>query len=73
MCVFASCDNFYLLFLFRGYNIGVRLIDEFLAKSNVSTPGGCTDLKETADVIAKVHSIVRRFFFLVTFKQQSRS
>eukprot|EP00903_Cladosiphon_okamuranus_P015509 g14319.t1 len=37
-----------------GYNIGVRLIDEFLAKSQLSTPGGCTDLKETADVIAKV-------------------
>ncbi|CAN0420006.1 unnamed protein product, partial [Ectocarpus fasciculatus] len=36
----------------RGYNIGVRLIDEFLAKSQVSTP--CTDLKETADVVAKV-------------------
>ncbi|CAB1108914.1 unnamed protein product [Ectocarpus sp. CCAP 1310/34] len=35
-----------------GYNIGVRLIDEFLAKSQVSTP--CTDLKETADVVAKV-------------------
>ncbi|CAN0525801.1 unnamed protein product, partial [Scytosiphon promiscuus] len=34
--------------------IGVRLIDEFLAKSQVATPGGCTDLRETADVIAKV-------------------
>ncbi|KAK7290821.1 hypothetical protein RIF29_05538 [Crotalaria pallida] len=34
-----------------GYNIGVRLIDEFLAKSSVST---CTDFKETAEVIAKV-------------------
>lgn len=37
--------------LCRGYNIGVRLIDEFLAKSNVSR---CVDFKETADVIAKV-------------------
>ena len=35
----------------RGYNIGVRLIDEFLAKSNVSR---CIDFRETADVIAKV-------------------
>lgn len=35
----------------RGYNIGVRLIDEFLAKSNVSR---CVDFKETAEVIAKV-------------------
>lgn len=38
----------------RGYNIGVRLIDEFLAKSNVSR---CADFKETADVIAKVISL----------------
>uniref|UniRef100_A0A803L6L8 Uncharacterized protein n=2 Tax=Magnoliopsida TaxID=3398 RepID=A0A803L6L8_CHEQI len=35
----------------QGYNIGVRLIDEFLAKSNVSR---CVDFKETAEVIAKV-------------------
>lgn len=35
----------------RGYNIGIRLIDEFLAKSNVST---CVDFRETAEVIAKV-------------------
>jgi hypothetical protein len=35
----------------RGYNIGVRLIEDFLARSNW---GRCQDLKETADVIAKV-------------------
>uniref|UniRef100_A0A0E0LNY8 Trafficking protein particle complex subunit n=1 Tax=Oryza punctata TaxID=4537 RepID=A0A0E0LNY8_ORYPU len=35
----------------RGYNIGTRLVDEFLAKSNVSR---CVDFKETADVIAKL-------------------
>ncbi|KAG2301948.1 hypothetical protein Bca52824_030599 [Brassica carinata] len=34
-----------------GYNIGIRLIDEFLAKSGVSR---CVDFKETADMIAKV-------------------
>ncbi|KAJ4724962.1 Trafficking protein particle complex subunit [Melia azedarach] len=34
-----------------GYNIGIRLIDEFLAKSNVS---GCVDFRETAEVITKV-------------------
>ncbi|KAJ0015085.1 hypothetical protein Pint_20135 [Pistacia integerrima] len=34
-----------------GYNIGIRLVDEFLAKSNVSR---CVDFKETAEVIAKV-------------------
>uniref|UniRef100_A0A7N4V2G1 Trafficking protein particle complex subunit 3 n=1 Tax=Sarcophilus harrisii TaxID=9305 RepID=A0A7N4V2G1_SARHA len=37
--------------LFRGYNIGVRLIEDFLARSNV---GRCHDFRETADVIAKV-------------------
>ena len=35
----------------RGYNIGVRLVDEFLAKSGVTT---CQDFKETAEVVAKV-------------------
>mmetsp|Transcript_22003 Transcript_22003/g.70870 ORF Transcript_22003/g.70870 Transcript_22003/m.70870 type:complete len:192 (+) Transcript_22003:61-636(+) len=34
-----------------GYNIGTRLIDEFLAKSGVSN---CADFTETADVVAKV-------------------
>ena len=36
---------------FRGYNIGVRLVEDFLARSNV---GRCHDFRETADVIAKV-------------------
>lgn len=39
----------------RGYNIGVRLIDEFLAKSGV---GNCSNFRETADVIAKVSTRV---------------
>mmetsp|Transcript_26545 Transcript_26545/g.32177 ORF Transcript_26545/g.32177 Transcript_26545/m.32177 type:complete len:191 (+) Transcript_26545:343-915(+) len=34
-----------------GYNIGTRLIDEFLAKTNRSR---CSNFRETADVIAKV-------------------
>ncbi|KAJ7207758.1 hypothetical protein O6H91_Y482600 [Diphasiastrum complanatum] len=34
-----------------GYNIGIRLIDDFLAKSNVTR---CTEFRETADAIAKV-------------------
>eukprot|EP01112_Ceratiomyxa_fruticulosa_P016587 TRINITY_DN5035_c0_g1_i1.p1 TRINITY_DN5035_c0_g1~~TRINITY_DN5035_c0_g1_i1.p1 ORF type:complete len:190 (-),score=44.18 TRINITY_DN5035_c0_g1_i1:67-636(-) len=34
-----------------GYNIGMRLIEEFLARSNV---GRCADFVETAEVIAKV-------------------
>uniref|UniRef100_A0A7S0RI19 Trafficking protein particle complex subunit n=1 Tax=Chlamydomonas leiostraca TaxID=1034604 RepID=A0A7S0RI19_9CHLO len=33
-----------------GYNIGIRLIDEFLAKSKITR---CTNFKETVDVIAK--------------------
>ena len=35
----------------RGYNIGVRLIDEFLAKAQV---GQCGNFTDTAEVIAKV-------------------
>lgn len=34
-----------------GYNIGVRLVEDFLARSTV---GRCTDFRETADVIAKI-------------------
>ncbi|CAE7571178.1 trappc3 [Symbiodinium natans] len=34
-----------------GYNIGLRLIDEFLAKSGVTA---CQDFRETAEVVAKV-------------------
>jgi len=33
-----------------GYNIGVRLIEDFLARSNT---GRCNDFRETADVISK--------------------
>lgn len=34
-----------------GYNMGLRLIEDFLAKSNTGT---CTSLRETAEVISKV-------------------
>eukprot|EP00927_Polykrikos_kofoidii_P062597 TRINITY_DN57405_c0_g1_i1.p1 TRINITY_DN57405_c0_g1~~TRINITY_DN57405_c0_g1_i1.p1 ORF type:complete len:191 (-),score=37.16 TRINITY_DN57405_c0_g1_i1:291-863(-) len=34
-----------------GYNIGLRLVDEFLAKSGI---GGCQDFRDTAEVISKV-------------------
>lgn len=34
-----------------GYNIGLRLIEEMLAKSNV---GRCTNFRDTADTVAKV-------------------
>lgn len=59
--------DFYLSLAFclfcRGYNIGIRLIDEFLAKSGVSR---CVDFKETAEMIAKVlplsHSLTFSLF-----------
>lgn len=34
-----------------GYNIGLRLVEEFLAKTGI---GRCTNFKETADVVSKV-------------------
>lgn len=34
-----------------GYNIGMRIVDEFLAKANA---GPCSDFKETGEIIAKV-------------------
>ena len=37
--------------LFRGYNIGVRLIEDFLARSNLLR---CQDFRDTAEVVSKV-------------------
>jgi len=34
-----------------GYNIGIRLIEDFLAKSGT---GSCTSFRETAEMISKV-------------------
>ena len=34
-----------------GYNIGTRLIEDFLARSNL---GRCSDFRETGEMIAKV-------------------
>lgn len=34
-----------------GYNIGMRLIEDFFAKSNI---GRCANFRETADMISKV-------------------
>ncbi len=34
-----------------GYNIGTRLIEDFLAKSNL---GRCADFREVGEVVAKV-------------------
>jgi hypothetical protein len=38
-----------------GYNIGMRLIEDFLAKSGV---GRCANFRETADMIAKVGATI---------------
>lgn len=40
----------YLHPCYRGYNIGVRLVDEFLAKAK---QGRCSSFREAAEVIAK--------------------
>jgi hypothetical protein len=40
-----------------GYNIGMRLIEDFLAKSGV---GRCANFRETADMIAKVRQRIER-------------
>ncbi len=42
-----------LLFDCRGYNIGVRLIEDFLARTQ---QGRCYELRETADILAKVNA-----------------
>jgi hypothetical protein len=36
---------------YRGYNIGLRLIEEFLARTNLPR---CSDFRETGEIIAKV-------------------
>lgn len=53
--------------LHRGYNIGVRLIEDFLARSSI---GRCQDFRETADVIAKVIAkvtLVLQHLFITCF------
>lgn len=37
-----------------GYNIGVRLIEDFLAKSNT---GKCSNFRETAESVSRVHTV----------------
>ena len=50
-CVLTSI----IQIIFRGYNIGIRLIEDLLARSDI---GRCNDFRETADVIAKVKVII---------------
>lgn len=42
-----------------GYNIGMRLIEDFLAKSNT---GRCGNFRDTADMISKVSPVVPEIF-----------
>lgn len=41
----------------RGYNIGIRLIDEFLAKSKITK---CVDFRDSAEKLAKVEALPQR-------------
>src|SRR3989338_3313576 len=47
----SSLTFFFFLYFSRGYNIGIRLIEELLSVSGL---GRCPDLAETAEVIARV-------------------
>jgi hypothetical protein len=38
----------------RGYNIGVRIIDEYFAKSGA---GRCTDFRDAAEAMSKVRCL----------------
>lgn len=42
-----------------GYNIGTRLIEDFLAKSNL---GRCSDFREVGEVVAKVCDYIALIF-----------
>jgi len=58
-----------------GYNIGTRLIEDFLARSNL---GRCTDFRETGEVIAKVQLLSPShssppFFFYVCDARSTRT
>ena len=63
--------NDHIVLFLRGYNIGTRLIEDFLSRSNV---GRCSDLRETADVIAKVYlnPIMASYFQNFCFKKIKR-
>lgn len=45
----------------RGYNIGLRLIEEFLARTNLPR---CQDFKETGEIIAKVWIFIMSFAYV---------
>jgi hypothetical protein len=45
-----------------GYNIGTRLIEDFLARSNL---GRCADFREVGEVVAKVSFQLNKIEFLI--------
>ena len=49
------CSRKHVHIFYRGYNIGVRLVEDFLARSG---QGRCHDFRETADIIAKVTKLL---------------
>ena len=56
-----------------GYNIGLRLIEDYLAKSN--TMKRCSNFRETADMIARVRrnsAVVPRGWLLTLHRSGSR-
>lgn len=57
-----------------GYNIGLRLIEDYLAKSN--TMKRCSNFRETADMIARVNPIsctLHEVYMLIVCKIRSGS
>lgn len=51
-----------------GYNIGTRLIEDFLAKSNL---GRCSDFREVGEVVAKVSHAIALILFISNFHLNS--
>lgn len=51
-----------------GYNIGMRLIEDFLAKSGV---GRCANFRETADMIAKVGTLFLQIYGRTSYLQST--
>lgn len=41
----------------RGYNIGQRMIEDFLARSGI---GRCSEFRDTAEAVSKVMDIYKR-------------
>lgn len=59
------CMCFDCICFCRGYNIGVRLIEDFLARS--PDVGRCHDFKVTAEVLAKVRGYIDNNFGMLMF------